>query len=72
MTYLPTFDPREIATKADLRDFKNDVDGQFAVIDRRFDDLGKRIDRVLLTFAAGLFVIVAAVIGLIGVVLAAI
>ena len=34
--------------------------------------LGKRIDRVLLTLTAGLFVIVAAVIGLIGVVLAAI
>jgi hypothetical protein len=72
MTYLPAFEPSDIASKGDIRDFKKDVNEQFAAIDRRFDELGERIDRVLLTLAAGLFVIVAAVIGLIGVVLAAV
>jgi membrane-bound lytic murein transglycosylase MltF len=48
------------------------IDRRFEAIDRRFDDLGKRIDRILLTLAAGLFVIFASVMGVLGVVIAAV
>jgi hypothetical protein len=75
MTFVSAFDPSEIATKGDIARLEerfSGIDRRFTVIDRRFDDLGKRIDRVLLTLAAGLFVIFASVMGVLGVVVAAV
>lgn len=73
MTHLPSFDPSEIASKADLAllrtdlaSFKVDVDELFDQVDKRFDQLemrmlgvDRRLDRFFLTLLAGMFVIVA-------------
>jgi hypothetical protein len=53
-----------------LRGDVNDSLGEIrAEMRSGFEAMGKRIDRVLLTLVAGLFVIVAGMIGLVGVVL---
>lgn len=75
MTYLPAYDPSEVATKSDLRELKQELKSEIGEMKQELrsemGELSKRIDRVLLTLAAGLFVIFAAVVGLIGVVVAA-
>jgi hypothetical protein len=65
MRHLPAFDPSQVATKADLKDLRSDLNA-------RMDALTSRMDRLLLTLAAGLFVIFASVMGVLGVVIAAV
>jgi hypothetical protein len=73
MTYLPSYDPTEVATQNSVVDMRSELKEEIRElrVEMRagFDSLGKRIDRVLLTLVAGLFVIVASTIGLVGVVL---
>ena len=74
MTHLPTYDPAEVATKADIAELRTDatnvessqndrfdrIDDRFDRLESRFDELNKRLDRLFLTLVAGLFVVVAA------------
>lgn len=73
MTYLPSYDPTEVATQNSVvamrSELKEEIRELRVEMRAGFDSLGKRSDRVLLTFVAGLFVIVASTIGLVGVVL---
>lgn len=73
MTYLPSYDPTEVATQNSVVDMRSELKEEIRElrVEMRagFDSLGKRSDRVLLTLVAGLFVIVASTIGLVGVVL---
>ena len=66
MNYLPTNDPAEFATRADLRsslaEFTTRLEGRFDRLEGRFDRLEQRFDRLFLTVVAGLFVLVASVI----------
>ena len=79
MTYLPSYDPSVVATHSDIRPLRSEI-GELRAemgelrseMSSGLEALGKRIDRVLLTLVAGLFVIVAAFIGLVGVVLSVI
>lgn len=74
MAYLPTFDPSDLATKADLHALGESLRGEFALLRAEFaemraetrSDLGRmnqRIDRLFITLVAGLFTIVAAMAG---------
>lgn len=72
MTYLPSFDPSEIASKADLAILRSNFENRFDQVDRRFDQLevrmlgiDRRLDRLFLTLLAGMFVIAAAMASLI-------
>jgi hypothetical protein len=65
MAYLPTYDPSDLLTRSDLVAFRTEVTGRFAAIDARldrfedrFEQLGRRLDRLFLTLAAGLLVFV--------------
>ena len=74
MTHLPTYDPAEVATKADIAELRTDatnvessqndrfdrIDDRFDRLESRFNELNKRLDRLFLTLVAGLFVVVAA------------
>ena len=99
MAYLPTFDPTDIATKADIAELRREMDQRFEAIDRRFEqidqrfeaidrrfeqmdqrfeaidrrfegidrqflELNLRLDRLFHTLLAGMFVVLAAMIGL--------
>ena len=58
MAQLPRFDPADVATKADLKELRVELrDGLAAV--------NQRLDRLLQTLVTGLFVIVAAMVGLV-------
>ena len=58
MAYVPRFDPADVATKADLKELRVEFrDGLAAV--------AQRLDRLSQTLVAGLFVIVAAMIGVV-------
>ena len=86
MAYLPTFDPTDIATRADIENLRQEmnrrfeqvdqrfeqidrrfeqVDQRFEQIDRRFAAVNGRLDRLFQTLVAGLFVIIAAMVGLV-------
>jgi hypothetical protein len=65
MEHLPSYDPSDVATKADLDILQSEMNA-------RMDSLVTRMDRILLTLAAGLFVIFASVMSVLGVVIAAV
>jgi hypothetical protein len=68
MTYLPSYDPSTVATRADLAATRADlaeVKAGIAALANRFDGFDKRLDRLFLTLVAGLFVIVAAMAGVV-------
>jgi hypothetical protein len=65
MAYLPTYDPAEVATKSDIAALRSDlatVNAEVAALGMRMDD---RFHRLTLTLVAGLFVIVAAMAGVV-------
>lgn len=82
MAALPTYDPAEILTRADLqlhlapiqsdlkelkeelRDFKNEVSRRFETVDMRFEAIHHRMFQLLMSLVAGVFVIVAAMVGI--------
>lgn len=67
MTYLPPVETPELLTrtefKTEIAAFRELTQAKFDRIDSRFDELNNRIDRVLLSVVAGMFVILAAIIG---------
>ncbi len=86
MAYLPTFEPTDVATKADVENLRQEMDRRFDEMDRRFEqvdqrfaqidqrfeqvdqrfaDVNGRLDRLFQTLVAGLFVIIAAMVGLV-------
>lgn len=75
MTHLPDYDPTEVATKSDFSEFRGEMKAEFSEFRREMNErlkaLEERMNRILLTLIVGLFVVVASVVGLIGVVLAA-
>jgi hypothetical protein len=58
MTYLPTHAPSELATRSDLEALATRMDA-------RFDRMDARFDRLFVTVVGGLFVIVAAMAGVV-------
>ncbi len=44
MAHLPTFDPVDIVTKADLGEFRADVDRRFGGVEQRLDGVEQRLD----------------------------
>lgn len=56
MTHLPRNDPNDLVTKSDFSELRAEVRSDFSA-------LGERLDRMYLTLVAGLFVIVAAMTG---------
>ncbi len=46
MAHLPTFDPVDIVTKADLGEFRADVDRRFGGVEQRLDVVEQRLDGV--------------------------
>ena len=56
MTQLPRFDTSEVATRSDLRELRAELKGDMAAIHTR-------LDRMFLALVAGLFAIVAAMLG---------
>lgn len=71
MTHLPPVAAADLITGSEFTEFRteirqrfNQLDARFDNIDARFDEVNKRIDRVLLAVVGGLFVVVAAFIGL--------
>lgn len=63
MTQLPRFDPDEVATKADMAELRaefTELRTDFSELRR---DINGRLDRMYTTLVAGLFVIVAAMAG---------
>lgn len=71
MTHLPPVAAGDLLTGSEFDEFKAEIrqrfgqiDARFDKIDAKFDQVNKRIDRVLLAVVGGLFVVVAAFIGL--------
>lgn len=71
MTHLPPVAIETLMTGREFTAFRTEVrqrfdqlDARFDKIDAKFDEVNKRIDRVLLAVVGGLFVVVAAFIGL--------
>ena len=58
MAHIPRFDPADVATKADLKGLRVELREGLAAVNQR-------LDRLFQTLVAGLFVIVAAMIGLV-------
>ncbi len=46
MAHLPTFDPVDIVTKADLGEFRADVDRRFGGVEQRLGGVEQRLDGV--------------------------
>ncbi len=46
MAYLPTFEPTDIATKADVEDLRQDMHRRFDEMDRRFQQIDQRFEHV--------------------------
>ncbi len=46
MAYLPTFDPTDIATKADIAELRREMDQRFEAIDRRFEQMDQRFEAI--------------------------
>jgi hypothetical protein len=72
MTHLPTYDPVSVVTRDDLADLIARFDARFDQIDARLerfearlDGFDRRLDRLFLTLVAGLFVVVAAMAGVV-------
>jgi len=72
MTFLPDVDPSELASKTDMSSIREDISALRADIHDLRSDLktgleavNARIDRLFLTLVAGLFVIVAAMAGVV-------
>lgn len=61
MAYLPEFDPSQVATKTDMAR----IEGNLGDLKSGQAVLQSRIDRLFVTVAAGLFVIVAAMAGVV-------
>jgi hypothetical protein len=70
MKHLPSYDPSDVATKADLDILQSEMNTRMDSLATRMDSLATRMDRILLTLAAGLFVIFASVMSVLGVVIA--
>lgn len=66
MTYLPPVETPELLTrtefKSEVATVREQVQSQFDRVDSQLGELNKRIDRVLLTMVAGMFVILAAIV----------
>ena len=58
MTQLPRFDPSDVATRSDLRELRAELKGDLAAIHTR-------LDRMFLALVAGLFAVVAAMLGVV-------
>lgn len=58
MAQLPRFDPADVATKADLKELRVELRESLTAVNQR-------LDRLFQTLVAGLFVIVAAMIGVV-------
>jgi hypothetical protein len=63
MTHLPRNDPNDLVTKSDFSELRSDFSELRAEVRSDFSALGGRLDRMYLTLVAGLFVIVAAMTG---------
>lgn len=83
MTYLPDYKPSEVvtekslsemkaATEKSLSDMKAATEKGFSEMKAELVVMNKRIDRVFVTLAAGMFAIFASVMGVLGVILATI
>jgi hypothetical protein len=71
MTHLPPVAAADLLTgsefadfKTEMADFRTELRHRFDQIDARFEQVNKWIDRVLIAIVGGLFVVVAAFIGL--------
>ena len=62
MAHIPRFDPAGVATKADLKELRVELRVE---IREGLAAVNQRLDRLFQTLVAGLFVIVAAMIGLV-------
>lgn len=80
MSYLPTFEPIDVATRGDIAELRGEMDrlrvelrGEMGALREelrgemgsRFMVVEERLDRLFLTLVGGLFVIVAAMVGLV-------
>ena len=63
MTHLPRYDPAEVATKSDFAELRSDFSELRAEMTAGFAGVSERFDRMHLTLVGGLFVIVAAMAG---------
>lgn len=64
MTYLPSFQPDEIATRSDLGALRDEVSEFRADLKAGLTALNLRMDRLFLTLVAGLLTVVAAMAGI--------
>ena len=62
MAQLPRFDPTDVATKADLKELRTELRGELR---DGLAGVNQRLDRLFQTLVGGLFVIVAAMVGLV-------
>ncbi len=69
MAYLPTFEPIDVATKSDIAELRRAMDrlrvelrGEMS---SRFTTVEERLDRLFLALIGGLFVVVAAMVGVV-------
>ncbi len=46
MAYLPTFEPTDVATKADLAELRDLLELRFGMIDRRLESIDRRFDSI--------------------------
>lgn len=64
MTYLPAFDPAEVATKSDILLLGSDILKLESELKSGLAAINARLDRLFLALLAGLFAIVAAMAGI--------
>ena len=62
MAQLPRFDPTDVVTKADLAELRTELRGELR---DGLAGVNQRLDRLFQTLVGGLFVIVAAMVGLV-------
>lgn len=65
MSYLPVIEASEVLTRSDLLAFRDEMSGRFDRLEERMDRFEERMDRMVRVLMGGLFMVVAALIGVV-------